>query len=266
MSIKLIALDMDGTLLNRQKLVPEQNSTAIKKAMEQGIYVTISTGRMPASASYFAKNLKMNCPVISCNGGVVKSLDTNESIFEAHFPVATIRELIEYAYAKKWYIRWYIGDTIYVPYVDMDMFPAYKTTKGLNIVGVGDNYEPYLENVTQLVVCDLEGNIQKIYDEISTVFAGKIGLQQNTGYTMDITPYGITKAVGLEKLAEYLGIKQEEIMACGDGDNDLTMIEYAGLGVAMENGIDEVKEIAQFITKDCDEAGIAHAIEKFALK
>ena len=70
MTIKLIALDMDGTLLNRQKLVPEKNALAIKKAMDKGIYVTIATGRMPASASYFAKQLNMNCPVVSCNGGV----------------------------------------------------------------------------------------------------------------------------------------------------------------------------------------------------
>lgn len=69
MTIKLIALDMDGTLLNRQKLVPEKNALAIKKAMDKGIYVTIATGRMPASASYFAKQLNMNCPVVSCNGG-----------------------------------------------------------------------------------------------------------------------------------------------------------------------------------------------------
>ncbi len=72
MSIKLIALDMDGTLLNRQKLVSEENSSAIKRAMDKGIYVTIATGRMPASASYFAKQLNMNCPVVSCNAVLLK--------------------------------------------------------------------------------------------------------------------------------------------------------------------------------------------------
>ena len=72
MAIKLIALDMDNTLLNRQKLVSDKNAEAIQKAMQKGVYVTIATGRMPASASYFARNLGMNCPVVSCNGGVVK--------------------------------------------------------------------------------------------------------------------------------------------------------------------------------------------------
>ena len=202
MTIKLIALDMDGTLLNRQKLVPEKNALAIKKAMDKGIYVTIATGRMPASASYFAKQLNMNCPVVSCNGGVVKDLNTG-------------------------------------------------------------NFEKYTENVTQLVVCNLNGKIQEIQDELADIFKNRIGLQQNTGYTMDITPPGIDKAVGLSKLAQYLQIDKSEIMASGDGDNDLAMIEYVGLGVAMENAIDDVKNIAQFITKDCDEDGIAYVIDKF---
>lgn len=263
MTIKLIALDMDGTLLNRQKLVSQKNALAVKQAMDKGIFVTIATGRMPASASYFAKQLKMNCPVISCNGGVVKSLDTDKIIYEAHFPKNTIKTLITMCYAKNWYIRWYIGNTIYVRYIDMNMFPAYKTTKGLNIVEVGENFNDYLENVTQIVVCNFEGKIQQIYEEIASTFGNRIGLQQNTGYTMDITPPGITKSVGLSKLAEYLNIKREEIMACGDGDNDLTMIKYAGIGVAMENAIDDVKNVAQFITKDCDEDGIAYAIEKY---
>ena len=105
--------------------------------------------------------------------------------------------------------------------------------------------------------------IQEIQDELADIFKNRIGLQQNTGYTMDITPPGIDKAVGLSKLAQYLQIDKSEIMACGDGDNDLAMIEYAGLGVAMENAIDDVKNIAQFITKDCDEDGIAYVINKF---
>ena len=265
MEIKLVAVDMDGTLLNRQKLVSAKNKEAINKAIEKGVYVTIATGRMPISASYFAKEVGMNCPVISCNGGVVKSLDGNTTIFEAHFPEDIIQALIEMCYENNWYIRWYIKDTIYVRYVDDNMFPAYKTTKGMNIVGVGDNYKNYLQNVTQLVVCDYGGNIKIAYNKIEEKFGNLIGLQQNTGYTMDITPAGITKSVGLRKLAEYLNISQEEIMAAGDGDNDLTMIKYAGLGIAMDNAIDEVKNIAQFITKDCDDDGIAYALEKFVL-
>lgn len=145
----------------------------------------------------------------------------------------------------------------------MDMFPAYKTTKGLNIIEVSEDFEKYTENVTQLVVCNLNGKIQEIQDELANIFKDRIGLQQNTGYTMDITPPGINKAVGLSKLAQYLQIDKSEIMACGDGDNDLAMIEYVGLGVAMENAIDDVKNIAQFITKDCDENGIAYVIDKF---
>ena len=193
----------------------------------------------------------------------VKDLNTGKSIYEAHFSKDTITELISICYQKNWYIRWYIGDTIYVRYVDMDMFPAYKTTKGLNIVEVGEDFEKYTENVTQLVVCNLNGKIQEIQDELTDIFKDRIGLQQNTGYTMDITPPGIDKAVGLSKLAQYLQIDKSEIMACGDGDNDLAMIEYVGLGVAMENAIDDVKNIAQFITKDCDEDGIAYVIDKF---
>lgn len=265
MAIKLIALDMDNTLLNRQKLVSDKNAEAVQKAMQKGVYVTIATGRMPASASYFARNLGMNCPVVSCNGGVVKPLDGEQPIFETHFLPETLLELMNLCYEKNWYIRWYINDTIYVRYKDERMFPAYRTTKGLNIVEVGDDYAKYAANVTQLVICDINGKIQSIYDYVAEHFQGKIGLQQNTGFTMDVTPPGINKAVGLSKLADYLGIKQAEVMAAGDGDNDLDMIKYAGVGVAMENAIADLKEVASFITKDCDDNGIAYAIEKLVL-
>ena len=265
MAVKLIALDMDNTLLDRQKLVSAENAKAVKKAMQKGVYVTIATGRMPASASYFAKNLGMNCPVVSCNGGVVKPLDGGKPIFEAHFQPETLLKLMETCYEKNWYIRWYINDTIYVKYKDERMFPAYKTTKGLDIVEVGDNYAEYADNVTQLVICDVNGKIQSIYDYVAEHFKGKIGLQQNTGFTMDVTPPGINKAVGLSRLADYLGIKQTEVMAVGDGDNDLDMIRYAGIGVAMENAIDDLKKAASFVTKDCDNDGIAYAIEKLVL-
>ena len=177
----------------------------------------------------------------------------------------TILSLIETCYEHDWYIRWYIGDVIYVKYKDARMFPAYKTTKGLNIVEVGNDYKNYINNVTQLVICDINGKIQQIYDYVAEVFKDKLGLQQNTGFTMDVTPPGITKAVGLKKLADYLGVKQEEVMAIGDGDNDLSMIKYAGCGVAMENAIADLKAEASFITKDCDEDGVAYAIEKFVL-
>ena len=265
MAIKLIALDMDNTLLNRQKLVSKKNEMIIKKVIKKGVYVTIATGRMPASASYFAKNLGLNCPVISCNGGVVKPLDGSKPIFEVYFSPETLLELIETCYKYDWYIRWYIDDTIYVKCKDERMFSAYKTTKGLHIVEVGDDYKKYINNVTQLVICDINGKIQGIYHYIAEVFKDKIGLQQNTGFTMDVTPPGINKAVGLAKLADYLGIKQEQVMAIGDGDNDLSMIQYAGCGVAMDNAIADLKAEASFITKDCDEDGIAYAIEKLVL-
>lgn len=265
MSIKLIALDMDGTLLNSEKLVPAKNEAYIQKAMAKGVYITIATGRMPASASYFAKQLGLNCPAISCNGGVIKSLDGKQTIFEAHFKPEVILELIETCYAHNWYIRWYIGDTIYVREYDPKMFPAYITTKGLQIKPVGDDYKNYIHDVTQLVICKQGYEIQPVYDYVEKTFGDKIGLQQNTGRTMDVTPPGIHKAIGLAKLAEYLKINQNEIMAIGDGDNDLTMVKYAGTGVAMGNAIDELKENAQFITKNCDDSGVAYAIEKFVL-
>ena len=106
MTIKLIALDMDGTLLNRQKLVPEKNALAIKKAMDKGIYVTIATGRMPASASYFAKQLNMNCPVVSCNGGVVKDLNTGRVyISTQNHNYVICDDSIDRNIAKPWFIN-----------------------------------------------------------------------------------------------------------------------------------------------------------------
>ena len=132
-------------------------------------------------------------------------------------------------------------------------------------VGKG-GWRKYRHNVIQCVARDLDGRIERVTHEIEQRFGGRIRAQQNTGYSVDLTPPEVNKALGISKLADYLGVRQDEVMAMGDGDNDLSMIRWAGTGVAMKNGIDEAKALSDYVAPDNDDDGVGRAIEELVLR
>lgn len=267
MAIKLIAFDLDGTLLNSKKEITPRTRTAIQQAQAKGVRVTISTGRMICSAEQFGKQIKANAPLICCNGGVVQEIGAEKSLFARYLPEETVRKMLTVCYEKHWYVNWYIGNDIYVPKLDWDYFYAYGTTKeNMRFVEAGDNYLQYTKNVPQCVLRDLTGHAYDKSKELLQIVGGGFQLQQNTGKTIDLSPIDVNKATGLSWLAEQYGITPDEVMACGDGDNDLAMLRYAGTAVVPENGKTEAKALATYHADSNDNDGIAKAIEELVLK
>lgn len=268
MAIKLIAFDLDGTLLNSQKEITPRTLAAIKAAQERGVHVTISTGRMFCSAEQFAKEINVNAPVMCCNGGIVQEVGADKPIFARYLAEDVVRKMLTVCYEKHWYVNWYIGNDIYVPKLDWDYFYAYKTTaKSMRFVEVGDNYLQYTKHVPQCVLRDLTGHAYDKSEELLRLVGGGFELQQNTGMTIDLSPVNVDKATGLKWLAEeYYGLTADEVMACGDGDNDLAMLRYAGTAVVPSNGKDEAKALATYHAESNDSDGMAKAIEELVLK
>lgn len=265
MAIKLIVTDLDGTLLTDDKMISDRNKAAIAKAQEQGVMVTVATGRMCLAAAHYARLIGVTLPIISCNGGLVRPY-TGEALFMHCFEKDLAREVIALCYERNWHVQWYVDDKVYVREFEEKYFKGFKVLGRFSVTEVGDDFENYLDNVIQIVVRDMDGKIQEIQKEVSTHFHGRLTVQQNTNVSVDIDALGINKAVGIEALIRQLGIKKEEVMAFGDADNDLDMLGYVGLGVAMGNAIDEAKEIAKVITADNEHDGVAVAIEKYVLK
>lgn len=266
MSIKLIAMDLDGTLLDSKKLISQRNMEAIAAARKAGVYVTLATGRMYSAAAYFARQIEANAPVVCCNGSMVRTPGARESVFEKLYDDDVAKAVLSECYENGWYAQWYVGEEIYAESFRREMFDSYKTVKDFTIREVGKNFLPYVHDVVQIVVRDGEGRVPQIAAYLAEKYKGGLSAQQNTGYSVDLTPPGITKASGLEALRLHLGLKTEEIMVCGDADNDLAMLAYAGLSIVPENGTDEAKALADYITASCDEDGIGKAIEKFVLE
>ena len=262
MSIELIITDLDGTLLNDKKIVSEANIEAFKTASSQGINVSVATGRMHFAAAFFGKIIGAKVPVISCNGAMIRTIDTDEAIFEKYIDDAVTEEILAFLYKNNTYCSWYIGTKRFAPYFSWEMFPGYRTVEDFDLIKVGSNYKPFVKNVTQIVVRSASAIPLELTQMLEDRFKSAVTFQQNTGYTIDITPPNITKATGLKQLAEYLNIKQENIMALGDGDNDVAMLKYAGVSAATANAIDNAKNAATFVTNNCNDDGVAKAIQK----
>lgn len=263
MAIKLIVSDLDGTLLNSKKLISSANITAFQLAKEQKINVSIATGRMHLAAAFFGKQIGAQVPVISCNGAMIRDPHTDEAIFEEYIDDKISFAIIDYLIKNNIYCNWYIDTKRFAPYFSWDMFQGYRTVKGFNLTEVGDNYGAYCKNITQIVLRSCGNHLpEDIVSYLQKNFSDYIKMQQNTGCTIDVTPPDIDKGVGLMHLAAHLNISQDEILAFGDGDNDVAMLKYAGTSVAMSNAIDEVKNAASFVTDSCDNDGIAKAINK----
>lgn len=265
MAIKLIVMDLDGTLLNTDKLISKGNREAIRKAQAKGVLTTIATGRMYLSAAFFAKQFEANAPLITCNGSMVKALDKEQPLFERVFPEDLLKELLTLSHERAWYVQWYSGTEIFAEDFRPEYFYAYRTSEGFKLLEVGDKYLQYAKDVNQVVVRNLHGEIPEILTEIKARFGDAILPQQNTGLTVDLTPPGVSKAVGIEAIMKAYGIQKDEVMACGDADNDLKMLAFAGTSVVPANGSADAKALATYHAPSCNEDAIKKAIEDLVL-
>ena len=245
MAIKLIALDLDGTLLTSEKIVSPRTLAAIAAARARGVYVTIATGRMFKGAEVFGKQIEANAPLVCCNGGVVEPIGAEKPIFARKLRPEAVRGILQLCHDRNWYVNWYIDNMVYVEHIDNDYFYAYRTVPDLKLEATGDRFLDYTENVLQCVVRDLDGHVQEVVEVIAAEFPEDVTAQQNT---------------------RKLGVAPEEVMAGGDGDNDLSMLRYAGTAVVPANGLPEAKALATYAADSNDEDGIAKAIEELVLR
>ncbi|KHE66925.1 Cof-type HAD-IIB family hydrolase [Halobacillus sp. BBL2006] len=240
-NIKLIALDLDGTLVNSQETVSDRNIKAIHEAKEQGIQVVLSTGRSLSRCRHIAESLGESSYLVTINGG---------EIYNGEF------ELIERNKLKKEHVRrlWEL-----------------KKEHGLyfwssTVQGLFNSQNPFEEEVEEYdwlkFGYDIEDDhVRKIIlDELNKYDSFEITNSSPTN--IEINPSGVNKAAALAKVCDWLDLTMDEVMAVGDSMNDIAMIHKAGYGVAMGNAQDKVKEEANWVTLTNDEDGVAHAIEK----
>ncbi|MFV0637179.1 Cof-type HAD-IIB family hydrolase [Mitsuokella sp.] len=265
MSIKLFVTDLDGTLLPSGADVPSENIKAAQRAVRAGVTVTIATGRMYRAALPVAKALGVDVPIITYNGAMIKS--TKGRVYYTNFlKPEIICQVIDFCREQGWYLQSYSKDELWVPVHD-EHARHYEQEQQIkaNVVG-WDALKEHTEEVCKLLTISEDSEETDRRIAVLNEHFGRdiVAMRSNARYCEIVNP-GVSKAEGLKRLAEKLGISIQETMAIGDSYNDLPMLKAAGHSVAMGNAVPEVKAVCDYETASCEEFGFAKAIDTFVL-
>jgi hypothetical protein len=269
MPIKLIAIDMDGTLLLPDHTISPAVKAAIASARARGVSVVLCTGRPYAGVESYLRELHMDEPndyCITYNGALVQKAQDGSTVAQ------TALNYDDYRYLEQ--LSREVGSHFHA----LDRHQLYTANRDISYYTV---HESFIANIP-LVFCEPENMdkngeflkvmmiddpvvLDKAIARIPAEVHERYTLLKSSPYFLEILDKRVNKGTGVKALAEKLGIGREEIMTLGDQENDIAMLEYAGMGVAMDNAIDKVKEVSNFVTKSNLEDGVAYAIEKFVL-
>jgi len=266
MGIKLLALDLDDTLLDSGLRISSDCVAAIQAARAQGVRVTLSTGRMYQSALPYAQQLEIDVPLITYQGAWVKNSQTEEILYYKPLTYELSKKTMEFFREIGVHYHSYYNDELCMeqlseegnyysrlagvkPLIVADLIAALDKNEAMKIMAITDN---------QKVLLEMESELKFRFGQSLYITRSKPGF-------LEIMSRQASKANALQVIANHYGIDRKEVMAVGDSYNDIDMIEWAGLGVAMGNAFDPVKEAADFVTTTNEEAGVAEAIRRFVL-
>lgn len=265
---KLIALDMDGTLLTSDKTISDKTRKAIKAAEKQGVKVVLASGRPLNGLTRYLEELdlfKGDDYVLSYNGGLVQNTKTEEIVSKVVIKGSDLKNIYEVSQKLDINIHGFSAEEGLITPKNSKYTQYEADMNGIDIKIKDFNLVEDDEDIIKVMMIDEAEILDPAIEKLPKNLYEKYSIFKSAPYFLEFTNKEVDKGLGLKKLAEYLGIKKEEIIACGDAGNDLSMVRYAGLGVAMGNATEEVKEAANYITKSNDEDGIAEVIEKFIL-
>ncbi|MDI6601601.1 MAG: Cof-type HAD-IIB family hydrolase [Thermoanaerobacteraceae bacterium] len=269
---KLVAMDMDGTLLNSDKYISLENKRVLDEIRNSGIKISFCTGRLFTSARAYAKLLGGDVYIISCNGAYIT--DEHYNGIAVH-PVG-IKESLEIVDICRKYDTYYYFFDRYKIYSEKEIYGQSVYLKGNDLFSDEDK--------TGFVICsDLKGiintndteilkyvildedmdKLKKVRNELKQL---NLEISSSLSNNIEITAAGVNKGAGLRELIDFLGIKKDEVIAIGDSENDIPMLKMAGIGVAMENARDDVKEVSDYITATEDNDGVAKALKYFIME
>lgn len=283
-SYKMIALDIDGTLLSSGYIISRRTRQALRKAMEAGMIVTLATGRFWGSALRIARSIPVNAPVVSNDGALIKDVYTGEELYSRPLPLELARHTLEKAQKyPSLQVKIFLKDIILFvgpSYKKAQLGRIFHFARKFTLPGFINYVRDFVlvpaesvgnlkralsllkEAPTKLLVSGEPEEVEAFSRELSGELGEKIHITTSVKNSIDILEGSVSKAKGLEVLSGLLGIKREEIIAVGDNFNDLEMIKFAGLGVAMGNAPEAVKQRADFVTARNDEDGVALLVEK----
>lgn len=268
MGIKLVAVDIDGTLLNANKEITPAVFEAIQEAKRQGVKIVIATGRPITGVQAIVKELKLTDEgdyVITFNGGLVQDVATKQDV---------VKETLSYddyldieLLARKLEVPMHAStkEGMYTANRNIGKYTIYESMLVDSPVYYRTPDEMKDKEIVKTMLVDKPNILDEKIKLIPSKFFEKYNIAKSADFYLEITPKTVSKGLAIQHLAERLGLTLEETMAIGDEENDRSMLEMVGNPVVMENGNPELKKIAKYITKSNEESGVAYALREWVL-
>ncbi|CAH0122533.1 MULTISPECIES: Cof-type HAD-IIB family hydrolase [unclassified Paenibacillus] len=261
---RMIAIDIDDTLLNDDMIITDETKQAIRDAIDNGIVVTLATGRMYPSAVQIARQLDLNVPLITYQGAKIKNLLDQKTVYERFVPQPIVQAVFDYARRQGLHLQVYHDDILYSR-EDHEFVRTYSDTL-LVPYTVAPNFDGLADKpLNKLLIADRPDKVDCICEELMSMFGQAAYITKSKPEYVEVLHVEATKGHALEYLASHYEIPMAQVIAIGDSWNDHEMIERAGLGVAMGNAIPSLQRLADYVTLTNNLNGVAHVIRKFML-
>ncbi len=263
--IRLIATDLDDTLLNADNDLSPRTQAALTAAMEAGCGVTLSSGRMLEAMLPFAERIGVNAPMLLYNGALVYDHNTDETIYAPRIPYEVALGVVRMAEAMGLYIQLYPGKGYFCDEI-CDHTVAYARQIRVEATPVHMPMSRWLEqnprDMQKMLIIDTPEGADRAQAALREAFPHGACFLKSKPHFVEIAPENVDKGRSLARLAEHLGLAAEEVMAFGDGQNDVPMLEYAGYGYAMANACREALACTPLVAPANTEDGVAQVIER----
>lgn len=263
---KVLVLDIDGTVVNSAKEITLATKQAINHIMDKGHGVMLASGRPLPGMRRFSRELGLEERggyLMASNGAKVVECRTGEIVYQKLLPLSIVPRIYEYAKAHDCGLITFLGENS-ISAFEPDEYVLYEAKINSITAVYVEDWPTFVNFDINKCIVTAEPAKAEIYEkELQELFVGVANVFRSDPYFIEVVPVGVDKALSLEQILPLLGVKQEQLVCCGDGFNDITMLKYAGVGVAMGNAQPLVKAVADYVTATNDEDGIVEVIEKF---
>lgn len=265
MRIRLLAIDLDGTLVNDRLEMDPRDVAAIKAATAAGVTVVLATGRMFKSSLRYAEPLGLTGPIINYQGAVVREIASGDVWYRCELTVPMQQRVLALAEPRDWHVNAYVDERVYTararPEADL-----YARVAMVPYEVVGPLSKWLSRDSTKMVLVDLDpADVPARITELSAWMGDTGRVTRSLDWFVEVVNPEVSKARALAMVADRLGVGQAEVGAIGDNLNDEDMVRWAGFGVAMGNAPEALKGVAKHVTGRIGEGGVAQVIERFVL-
>ena len=262
-SFRLAAVDLDGTLLGPDKQIGPENASAVQRLRDNGVTVIIASGRRHQNSIRFQRQLGLTGPIIACQGGLIRDGESG-NVIEAHFlPQSVTQQIIDDAERNDIQTIYYHLDHLYVAKRHDRWIDLYESRVGERAEVLSDLEQLDGRRALKLVWYGDPVVLAKVRAEMSVNYSDKVDVLSTERENLEFMPRGISKATALAKVAAEYKVRQEEVLAFGDGENDVAMLSWAGLGVAMGHGNEAAIKAAKRVSPPGPpESAFARAVDQ----